>query len=106
MKWRGCFLFFLLSFYFIAAARGQLITFSVKNERLEKVFLLIEQQSDHHFIYTTEQIEKAKPVTLSVSNEQLSSVLDKCFSGQPLLYNINEKNITVIYGTFPLIITF
>lgn len=95
MKWRGCFLFFLLSFYFITAARGQLITFSVKNERLEKVFLLIEQQSDHHFIYTTEQIEKAKPVTLSVSNEQLSSVLDKCFSGQPLLYNINEKNITV-----------
>lgn len=95
MKWRGCFLFFLLSFYFITVARGQLITFSVKNERLEKVFLLIEQQSDHHFIYTTEQIEKAKPVTLSVSNEQLSSVLDKCFSGQPLLYNINEKNITV-----------
>lgn len=95
MKWRGCFLFFLLSFYFITAARGQLITFSVKNERLEKVFLLIEQQSDHHFIYTTEQIEKAKPVTLSVLNEQLSSVLDKCFSGQPLLYNINEKNITV-----------
>lgn len=95
MKWRGCFLFFLLSFYFITVARGQLITFSVKNERLEKVFLLIEQQSDHHFIYTTEQIEKAKPVTLSVSNEQLSSVLNKCFSGQPLLYNINEKNITV-----------
>lgn len=94
MKWRGCFLF-LLSFYFITAARGQLITFSVKNERLEKVFLLIEQQSDHHFIYTTEQVEKAKPVTLSVSNEQLSSVLEKCFSGQPLTYNINEKNITV-----------
>lgn len=95
MKWRGCFLFFLLSFYFITAARGQLITFSVKNERLEKVFLLIEQQSDYHFIYTTEQVEKAKPVTLSVSNEQLSAVLNKCFAGQPLLYNINEKNITV-----------
>lgn len=95
MKWRGCFCFFLLSFYFITAARGQLITFSVKNERLEKVFLLIEQQSGHHFIYSNETIAKAKPVTLSVSGEQLSSVLDKCFADQPLQYNINEKSVTV-----------
>lgn len=95
MKWRGCFCFFLLSFYFITAARGQLITFSVKDERLEKVFLLIEQQSGHHFIYSNETIAKAKPVTLSVSGEQLSSVLVKCFADQPLQYNINEKSITV-----------
>lgn len=95
MKWRGCFLFFLLSFYFVAAARGQLISFSVKDEQLEKVFLLIEQQSGHHFIYSDETIAKAKPVTLTVTNEELTTVLDKCFSGQPLGYKVNEKNITV-----------
>ena len=95
MKWRGSFLFFLLSFYFITAARGQLISISVKNESLEKVFVLIEQQSDHHFIYTSEQLAKARPVTLSVTNEKLIQVLDKCFAGQPLDYRIVERNITV-----------
>lgn len=95
MKWRGSFCFFLLSFYFITVARGQLITFSVKNERLEKVFLLIEQQSGHHFIYSNEALAGAKPITLTVANEQLTSVLEKCFAGQPLQYNLHEKNITV-----------
>ena len=51
---RFCLLFF--SFYFFTAARGQLISLSVKNESLEKVFLLVEQQSDYKFIYSTEQI--------------------------------------------------
>ncbi len=95
MKWRGRILFLLLSFSFVTAARSQLISFSVNNESLGKVFLLIEQQSGHHFIYSTEELSKAKPVTLAVTNEQLTAVLDKCFAGQPLQYSLHEKNITV-----------
>lgn len=95
MKWRGCFLFFLLSFWLISGVRGQLISLSVKNASLEKVFLLIEQQSDHHFIYSNESLAKARPVTLSVSGETLNSVLKKCFASQPLQFTIHEKNITV-----------
>lgn len=95
MKWKGFFLLFALPFCLITTANGQRISFSVTNQPLEKVFLLIEQQSGYHFIYTSEQLTKAKPVTLAVSNELLTTVLDKCFAGQPLQYNINEKNITV-----------
>ena len=90
---RFCLLFF--SFYFFTAARGQLISLSVKNESLEKVFLLVEQQSDYKFIYSTEQINLSRPVTLTVADEQLSTVLTKCFSEQPLQYTISGKHILV-----------
>ena len=90
---RFCLIF--LSFCFVNAARGQLISFAVKNESLEKVFLLIEQQSDYNFIYTAEQISKASPVTLTVKEEPIASVLNKCFLSQALQYAIDRKHILV-----------
>lgn len=90
---RFCLLF--LSFWFVNLARGQLISFSVKNESLEKVFLLVEQQSDYRFIYSNEILAKAKPVSLVVSNETLTAVLDSCLKGSPLTYAINEKHVLV-----------
>lgn len=85
----------LLSFSFVSLARGQLVSLSVKNESLEKVFLLIEQQSGYNFIYTGEQLKIATPVTLAIKAEPLASVLDKCFSSQPLIYSIDNKHILV-----------
>lgn len=90
---RFCLLF--LSFSFVNLARGQLLSFSVNKEPLEKVFLLIEQQSGYNFIYTGEQLTSALPVTVTVTGESLSAVLDKCFSAQPLTYFINDKHILI-----------
>lgn len=83
-----CFLFFNL-------ARGQLITFSVKNESLERVFLLVEQQSSFRFMYSAEQLARSRPVTLSVSSESLKEVLNKIFADQPLGYTIDQSHILV-----------
>ncbi|MEI9945857.1 MAG: SusC/RagA family TonB-linked outer membrane protein [Chitinophagaceae bacterium] len=73
----------------------------MKNEPLQKVFLLIEQQSGYNFIYSAEQLAHAKPITLAVTDESLSSTLSRCFSGQPLRYAIDNKHILVIEKPTP-----
>ena len=82
----------LFSFYLVNVARGQLVSFSVKNESLEKVFLLVEQQSEYKFIYSTELIRESRPVTLTVSEEQLTSVLNKRLFVLPYAITIASSN--------------
>lgn len=71
------------------------MTFSVRNESLEKVFQTIEKQTSFSFMYSTEQLAKAKPVTLTVSNENIQTVLQKCFADQPLSYKLDGAHIVV-----------
>src|SRR5690606_17365765 len=88
---RSC--LFLFFFFIITAARSQLISIAVKNEPLEKVFLLIEQQSDYNFIYTNEMMKGAKPVSVKVRDKDIHSVIDLCFRDQPLQYTIDKKHV-------------
>lgn len=85
----------LFPFFSAAPARGQVISLSVKDAPLEKVFQLVEQQSKFIFIYSSEQVAKARPVTLTVYREELRAVLDRCFAGQPLAYSISDRHIVV-----------
>lgn len=81
---------------FSMAARAQLISFSVTNQPLDKVFSLIERQSDYKFIYSTELLAQSRPVTARAENLPLIKALDLCFIGQPLAWTINQKHIVVI----------
>jgi TonB-linked SusC/RagA family outer membrane protein len=74
---------------------GQGITLSLKNVGLEKLFTQIEQQSTYHFVYTKEEIQSAKPVSITVSNAALVSVLQHCMKGQPLEYSIKEPYVII-----------
>ncbi len=74
---------------------GQTITISVTDAPLEKVFQVIEKQTDYVFFVKTELLKLAKSVTLKVANLPLQQVLDLCFKDQPLKYSINGKIITI-----------
>ncbi|MEP7375876.1 MAG: SusC/RagA family TonB-linked outer membrane protein [Chitinophagaceae bacterium] len=74
---------------------SQLITLQLKNALLEKAINAIEEQSGYHFIYTKEEIAKAKPVNITVNLAPLEKVLSICFNDQPLDYRIDEKYIVL-----------
>jgi TonB-linked SusC/RagA family outer membrane protein len=74
---------------------AQSVTLSEKKASIEKVFKQIGRQSGYQFMYTTDILQKAKPVDIEVKNMQLNEALNLVFKDQPLTYSIVEKVIVV-----------
>src|SRR5690606_31243613 len=74
---------------------GQRITLDLKDVSLEVVFKEIRKQTGYSFVYTREQVERAKLVTIRVRGGELESVLKKCFQNQPLSFIVEGKYIIV-----------
>lgn len=77
-------------------ANAQSITIAKKNASLDEVFQELRKQSGYDFVITNAQIKQAKPVTIRADREELVTVLNKCFEGQPFTYSIENKTIIVI----------
>lgn len=78
-----------------ASGFAQGITLSEKNASLEQLFTKIRKQTNHTFLYSPQLIKATKPVSIQVTDETLTTVLDKCFEGQPVTYTINQNTIVV-----------
>jgi type II secretory pathway component GspD/PulD (secretin) len=78
------------------AANAQKISLSKKNAPLTEIFKEVRKQSGYDFVINKDQIKIAKPVTISVSGDDLVNVLNKCFDGQPFTYSMEDKMIIVI----------
>jgi hypothetical protein len=78
-----------------AQGGAQTITLSLKNAPLERAFRAIEKQTDYRFVYTQEDIAKAKHVNLQVNNGSLAEVLGLCFKDQPITYILDNKHILI-----------
>ncbi|WP_040626817.1 hypothetical protein [Mucilaginibacter paludis] len=63
-----------------ANSMAQKITLSLKNAPLMKVFDQISQQSGYDFLVSTENLKAAKPVSITVKDEDLEEVLEKLFN--------------------------
>lgn len=74
---------------------SQKVSISRKNMPLAEVLKSIREQTGYNFIFSSDALEKALPVTLDVKNEDLEAVLKKIFDTQPLTYSINDKIIVV-----------
>ena len=79
-----------------AKSYGQ-ITLHEKNVSVEKVLLLIENQSEYHFIYDDKlhTILKTKTLNINIENQTITHVLDKCLNGIPVSYKIIQKTIVL-----------
>ncbi|MDP9040976.1 MAG: STN domain-containing protein, partial [Bacteroidota bacterium] len=79
----------LLSCFLIIvdAQSSDRITLSLNNVSIQKVISAIEAQTVYRFIYTSEQLQEAKPVTISLTNELLQTALKQCFQNQPVYYS-------------------
>lgn len=74
---------------------SQKITLSRHNITLETVFDEIHKQTGYLFLYTRQQMKKARPVSLEVKDATVKEVMDRCFAGQPLTYSIIENTVIV-----------
>jgi len=94
------FIFFLtIVFSFQASAKSQLLTLSLNNVSLETVFTEIRSQSDYRFIYTKEELQQSKPVSINMKSASLEHVLRICFYEQPFTYKLSGRYIIVTKGT-------
>ncbi|WP_316817790.1 TonB-dependent receptor [Pedobacter nyackensis] len=78
------------------AANAQRITLVKKDAPLDEVFQELRKQSGYDFVITNAQLKQTKPVTIRANREELTSVLNKCFEGQPFTYSIENKTIVVL----------
>lgn len=84
-----------LSLQAAAAAYAQKITLSEDRVTLREIFRQIKAQAGYNFLFNTEMLEDALPVSVHVRNADIETVLAKCFEGQPLTYTINQNTIVV-----------
>jgi TonB-linked SusC/RagA family outer membrane protein len=89
-------LFLLISLMHVCASvDAQRISLSFNKTPLKTALTMIEKQSGYQFWYDNSVVEKANTVTADLKNVSLKQVLDKCFEGQPLSYEIIEKTIVI-----------
>src|SRR5262245_11241006 len=67
------------------SARGltQNISFSGTNVPLTQVFSAIKKQTDYVIFYRTDDLSKAKPVTIDLKQVPLEEALNRIFRDQP-----------------------
>jgi TonB-linked SusC/RagA family outer membrane protein len=78
-----------------AKAYAQEITLSESKAPLKTVLLEIKKQTGLQLWYNNKHLKESKPVSINIKNGNVKEVLDKCFDGQPLTYEIVEKTIVV-----------
>ncbi len=78
-----------------AKSYSQTITLTQKNVPLEKVFKEISRQSGYTFVYTKSLLQRAKRVTLNITNAPLEDALTECFKDQSLDFSILDQLIII-----------
>jgi TonB-linked SusC/RagA family outer membrane protein len=97
--WRIMKLIFILTtlafVHVFASGYSQQVTYSGKNEALEKVLQSIKKQTGYVFFYSYDLMHKAKPVSVQLHEVPLEQALKACFSDQPLDFTIENKTIII-----------
>jgi len=78
-----------------ASTYAQKITLHVKNAALQDILLDIQQQSGYDFLYSSDLLKSAKPITLSVTDAAVKEVIEECLKDQPFSYFINKQIVTI-----------
>lgn len=78
-----------------AGAFSQQIKLSFRDAPLEKVLKEIRKQSGYAFFYDAVHLRNAKPITVNIKSNSVEEVLNLCFSGQPITYEMIAKTIIV-----------
>jgi len=83
----------LLNLNVSVAAYSQRIDLAVKNQSFRDVMTSIREQSGYYFMFPTEMLKNAKPVTVTLNNASIEETLQKICEDQPFTYIIKDKAI-------------
>ncbi len=78
-----------------AAVFSQRVTLNEKKAPLEKVFMEIRRQTGFNFLFSSEELQMAEPVTIVVKDAYITDVLQLCFRNQPFFFSIDRNTILV-----------
>ncbi|MDE6270385.1 MAG: secretin and TonB N-terminal domain-containing protein, partial [Muribaculaceae bacterium] len=76
-----------------AHAQSGKVTINADGQTLESVLKKIEQQTDYRFFYSRDVVDAKMPVTLRVSDANLSDALAKLFENKDIKYVVDKKQI-------------
>lgn len=82
-----------------ASAFFQGITLKVNGASLDKVFDMIQKQSNFVFVYSGKQLAGTKKVSVDVVNEKLEKVMELVLQDQPLRYVIDKEYVIIQFKT-------
>lgn len=83
-------------------AEAQLVTLHEQESELGQVFLKIRKQTGYNFLFNTQILRLAHPVTVSIEKLPLERALDVIFEEQPLTYSIIDKTIVIKVASYKL----
>lgn len=78
-----------------ASAHAQFITLHEKNIALDKLFRLIEKQSNYHFLYDRLEIPKTASVNIDVNRVSVEEALSLGLKNQALSFQVFDSTIVV-----------
>ncbi|WP_161596816.1 SusC/RagA family TonB-linked outer membrane protein [Chitinophaga vietnamensis] len=78
-----------------ASTYAQRVTLSLRKTPLEKVFSVIRKQTGYSFFWDQQLLNKMLPVNVDIQDASLTEALDACLQGQPLTYEIRERDKAV-----------
>ena len=78
-----------------AASYAQTVSLNLKNASMREVIEELRQQTGYHFLYKMQMLDETRKISLSVNNEPLEQVLEKCFADQPITYTINHNTVVL-----------
>ncbi|SEM01411.1 TonB-linked outer membrane protein, SusC/RagA family [Chitinophaga rupis] len=91
----SCILLLTTALQLGARTYAQRVNIEVHEASLEDVLYTIQQQTGYDFLYSTQLIRSATPVSLSLKNMEVTEALKIIFDKQPLDYIINKKTVTL-----------
>lgn len=80
-----------------AFSQKKLITLSLKDVSLPKVFSAITEQTDYLFLYNNEKLKGAeRKINIRVKEATIQQVMDVCLKGFPFSYKIMDKTVVIV----------
>ncbi|WP_257656974.1 TonB-dependent receptor [Parapedobacter lycopersici] len=90
----------LLATNLVARSQHRL-TVTLKNEKLVKLFQIIQQETNYQFIYNNEDLGKAPLINVHAVGRTVEELLTECFKYTPLQYRIRDNTIIVFKPAVP-----
>lgn len=78
-----------------ARAQGKQVSLDVKNVALREVLRQIKVQTGVRFVYSDVEIQKGKPVTVSLTDESVGTAMERILAGQPFVFEI-ENDVVIV----------
>lgn len=71
------------------------LTVNLKNEKLVKLFQIIQEETNYQFIYSNEDLGNAPLVSVQAIDKTVEDLLDECFKNTALHYRVRNNTIIV-----------